>query len=113
MLRSALSPDAIPKRNRPCEICCTDAQADAATAGWRVHGFDTVIAKSGRVVCTAANVISVKHSAHSDCESPHVSMSNPAPSAACNHFRYSVKSRTVVPVPKRIWVIVAPSGIVR
>ena len=77
MLRRALSPDEIPKWNRPPEICCTDAAADAATAGWRVIGLDTVMASSGRVVRVAAKVIMEKHSAHSDCESPQVSMSKP------------------------------------
>jgi hypothetical protein len=56
-------------------------------AGWRVMGLDTVIANCGVVVCTAANVIIEKHSAHNDCESPHVSMSKPIPSAVSSHRR--------------------------
>src|SRR5262245_31444739 len=99
MLRRALSPDARPKANRPPEICCTLAQDDAHTAGWRVIGFETVIASFGAVVSVAANVISEKQSAHSDCESPQVIMSKPQPSAVASHSRYAVKSRAVVPVP--------------
>ena len=87
MLRSALSPDARPRRKRPSAICCTEADAEAATAAWRVIGFDTVIARSGRVVSSATNVINEKHSAHSDCESPVVSMSKPEASASRSQRR--------------------------
>ena len=90
-----------PEPEAPSRNCCTDADADAATAAWRVIGFDTVIARSGRVVNVAAKVISEKHSAHNDCESPVVSMSKPAASASRNQRRYSSKWCGVVPVPNR------------
>src|SRR5437588_6756804 len=109
MLRRALSPEEMPNRKRPPEICCTDAAADAVTAGWRVLGLDTVMARSGVVVRVAANVIIEKHSAQSDWESPHVSMSKPLSSATRSQRRYSSKWRMVVPVPKRTLSVMGPT----
>ena len=64
-------------------------------------GLDTVMARLGRSDTVAAKVIMEKHSAHSDCESPQVSMSKPMLSAVVSQRRYSSNRRIVVPVPKR------------
>ena len=81
MLRRALSPELSPWTKRPPATCCMASSADAVTAGWRVIGFDTVIPSRGAVVWAAAYIIVTSGSAHSDCESPVVSRSNPDPSA--------------------------------